>query len=435
MTLSEFKYLAADTTLGLSTLGFYVSSSYLPSGYVIPAVGGSEIIVLFNTYAGNIIKVDAIGVKIADYTLEDLEQVTLIDLHIPGIGPIINVPASDTDVPYVRVEKTVNGPYFIYAISPEERRPTIIQPTTGSYGYEEYRSNVTLEYASITLMRKTRDYDLELAIEEARESTYIYKCDRMNPTINSKTNPINLSNILNNAAPHASIQDSNYTSTPWISARYEGSKIDTTTNNGTDPFTKGSFFQGTFFTKDVTDTYIENLVTTGNITYIDYFAVGSLATPAYVVQDLNLKLAIDLASTGSILDTTTAYLPALGTNIAVGDLLQIADQTTGNFSSEIIKVVNPTPPAIYYPYEFLVRSTLTGETSKIKTSRDYTSISRPNYLAGNILYKIVPIQILELGKAKTTPVQEGRIKIKGVEGILAISADGYIVGGSTRTVI
>ena len=115
--------------------------------------------------------------------------------------------------------------------------------------------------------------------------------------------------------------------------------------------------------------------------------------------------------------------------------MQIADQTTGNFSSEIIKVVNPTPPAIYYPYEFLVRSTLTGETSKIKTSRDYTSISRPNYLAGNILYKIVPIQILELGKAKTTPVQEGRIKIKGVEGILAISADGYIVGGSTRTVI
>lgn len=435
MTLSEFKYLAADTTLGLSTLGFYVSSSYLPSGYVIPAVGGSEIIVLFNTYAGNIIKVDAIGVKIADYTLEDLEQVTSIDLHIPGIGPIINVPASDTDVPYVRVEKTVNGPYFIYAISPEERRPTIIQPTTGSYGYEEYRSNVVLEYASITLMRKTRDYDLELAIEEARESTYIYKCDRMNPTVASKTNPINLSNILNNAAPHASIQDTNYTSTPWINARYEGSKIDTTTNNGTDPFTKGSFFQGTFFTKDVTDTYIENLVATGNITYIDYFAVGSLATPAYVVQDLNLKLAIDLASTGSILDTTTAYLPALGTNITVGDLLQIADATSGDFSSEIIRVATPTPPAIYYPYEFLVRSTLTGETSKIKTTRNYTSTTRPSYLAGNLLYKIIPIQVLELGKAKTIPVQEGRIKIKGVEGILSISADGYIVSGSSRTVI
>jgi hypothetical protein len=51
------------------------------------------------------------------------------------------------------------------------------------------------------------------------------------------------------------------------------------------------------------------------------------------------------------------------------------------------------------------------------------------------VYRIVPIQIVQLGKAKTTPVEEGKIKIKGVEGILTISADGYIVSGSTRTVI
>ena len=435
MTLAEFRYLAADTTLGLSTLGFYVSSSYWPSGFSIPAVGGSEIIVLFNTYAGSVIRVDAIGVKVADYTLEDLEQVTAIDLHIPGLGPVINVPTSDTDVPYVRIEKTVNGPYLIYAISPEERRPIIIQPTTGSDGYEEYRSNVVLEYASITLMRKTGDYNLELPINRARESVYTYKCDRMNPTIVSKTNPINLSNILNNAAPYAQIQDSNYTSTPWINARYNGSKIDSITNSGTDPFIKGTFFQGTFFTKDVTDAYIENLVTTGNITYIDYFAVGSLTTPAYAVQNLNLELSTDLENTGSILNTATSYLPALNINIAVGDLLQITDPNTGDFSDEILKVVNPTPPAIYFPYEFLLRSALTGETSKIKTQRDYTSVLRPSYLAGNQLYRIIPIQILELGKAKTTPVQEGRIKIKGVEGILSISADGYIVGGSTRMIL
>lgn len=435
MTLAEFKYLAADTTLGLSTLGFYVSSSYWPSGYSIPAVGGSEVIVLFNTYPGGIIRVDAIGLKVADYTLEDLEQVTAINLHIPGLGPIVNIPASDTDVPYVRVEKTVNGPYFVYAISPEERRPIIIQPTTGSYGYEEYNSDVTLEYASITLIRKTGDYDLELPINRARESGYVYKCDRVNPTLRSKTNPINLSNILNNAAPYAQIQDSNYTSTPWINLRYNGSKIDSTTNSGTDPFIKGTFFQGTFFTKDVTDAYIENLVRTGNITYIDYFAVGSLTTPGYAVEDLNLKLYTALPTTSSILDTVTTYLPASNKSIVVGDLLQITDPVTGDFSNEIIKVVNPTPPAIYFPYEFLVRSVLTGESSKIKTQRDSTSISRLAYPAESSVYRILPIQILELGKAKTTPVREGRIKIKGVEGIINISADGYIVSGSTRTIL
>ena len=433
MTLAEFRYLAADTTQGLSVLGSYVLDGYWQSGYTTE--GGTDVIVLFNSYPGSIIRVDAIGVKVVDYTLEDLEQVTAIDLHIPGLGPIVNIPASDTDVPYIRVEKTVNGPYFIWAISPEERRPIIIQPTTGSYGYEQYNSNLVLEYASITLMRKTGDYDLELPINRARESTYTYKCDRMNPTLRSKTNPINLSNILNNAAPRASIQDSNYTSTPWINARYNGSKIDSTTNSGTDPFVKGTFFQGTFFIKEVTDAYIENLVTTGNITYVDYFAIGSLTTPAYAVQNLNLELSTELTTTSSILDTITSYLPSSNINVAVGDLLQITNPDTGDFSNEIIKVVDPTPPAIYYPYEFLLRSELTGETSKIKTQRDYTSVSRPSYLAGNQIYKVLPIQILELGKAKTTPVREGRIKIKGVEGILSISADGYIVSGSTRMVI
>ena len=435
MTLSEFKYLAADTTLGLSTYGFYVSSSYWQSGYSIPAVGGSEIIVLFNTYAGSVIKVDAIGVKIADYTLEDLEQVTSIDLHIPGIGPIVNVPASDTDVPFVRIEKTVNGPYFIYAISPEDQRPIIIPPTTGSYGYEEYRSNVALEYASITLMRKIGDYDLELAINKARESIYTYKCDRVNPTPASKTNPINLSNILNNAAPLASIQDSNYTSTPWINGRYDGSKIDTTTNTGTDPFLQGTFFQGAFFTKKVTDAYIENLVKTGNITYIDYFAIGNLTTPTYAVEDLNLKLSAALTLTDSIAEMTTRSLPASNKDIAIGNLLQISNNNSGIFSSEVIKVTDPNPPALYHPYEFLLRITLSGETSKVNTIRASSNTSRNTYGIDDTVYRIVPIQVLEIAKAKTTPVQEGRIKVRGADGILSINNDGYIVSGSTRTFI
>lgn len=435
MTLSEFKYLAADTTLGLSSFGFYVTSSYWPSGYTIPAVGGSEIIVLFNNYAGGIIRVDAIGVKISDYTLEDLELVTSIDLHIPGLGPIINVPASDTDVPYARVEKTVNGPYFIYAISPEDQRPIIIQPTTGSYGYEEYRSIVVLEYASITLMRKTGDYNLELPINRARESIYTYKCDRMNPTPASKTNPINLSNILNNAAPLAQIQDSNYTSTPWINARYEGSKIDTITNTGTDPFVQGTFFQGAFFTKDVTDAYIENLVDKGTISYVDYFAVGKLSTPGYAVEPLNLAISARTSYSSSILETVTANMPASNKDIAIGDLLQVSNPVGGTFSNEVLRVAPPNPPALYSPYEFLIRSETSGETSKINTVRNYTNTSRFDYAAKNELYRIIPVQVLQIGKAKTTPVQEGKIKVKGADGILSLSKDGYVVSGSTRTIM
>jgi hypothetical protein len=435
MTLAEFKYLAANRNAGLSTLGNYVATTYWPSGYVLPAVGGSEIIILFNTYAGGIIKVDAIGIKILDYTLEQLEQVVSIDVDIPKLGGVVNVPVNDSDVPYRRVEKTVNGPYFIYAITPEEQRQVIIQPTTGSSGYEEYTSKAVLEYAKTSLIRQSSDYDTELPINRARESMYIYKCDRVNPTPFSKTNPVNLPNILNNAAPLANIQDSNYTSTPWINARYEGSRLDTNSNKGTDPLLQGAFFQGAFFTKDVTDVYIENLVDKGNITYVDYFAVGKLTTPGYAVEPLNLSISTLTSYSSSIIETVTSYMPASNKDIAIGDLLQLSTGNGGNFSSEVLRVTTPNPPALYSPYEFLIRSTLSGETSKINTIRNYTNTSRSDYTAGSNVYRIVPVQILQLDKAKTTPVQEGRIKVKGADGILSVSRDGYIVSGSTRTFI
>jgi len=432
MTLAEFKYLATDLTIGLSTLGSYVATTYWPSGYTIPSSGGSEVIILFNTYAGGVIKVDAIGIKISNYTLEDLELVTSIDVHIPKAGGIVNVPVSDSDLPYRRVEKTVNGPYFIYAITPEDQRQVIIQPTTGSAGYEEYTSNVVLEYAKTSIVRSNSNYDIESPISRARESLYTYKCDRVNPTPSSKTNPVNLSNILNNAALPAGIQDSNYTSTPWINARYEGSKIDTNTNKGTDPLLQGAFFQGAFFTKDVTDAYIENLVDKGTIVYQDYFAVGRLATPGYVVEPLNLSISTRTSYSSSVIETVTINLPASNKDIAIGDLLQIGSTNGGGFNNEILRVTNPNPPALYSPYEFLIRSDISGETSKINTTRNYTNTSRADYNAGNIVYRIVPVQILQLDKAKTIPVQEGRIKIKGVDGILTTSIDGYIVSGSTR---
>lgn len=437
MTLAEFKYLAANTTQGLLTYGNYVAQMYWAPGYVAPSFGsyGNEVIILFNIYPGNVIRVDAIGLQISNFPLEVLEQVIAIDVKIPGIGPMQNVQTMDSDVPYRQVEKTVNGPYFIYAFSPEDQRIVINSPTTGSEGYEEYSSLTVLEYPSVSFLRRAVDYDLELIINKARESSYIYKCDRVNPTPTSKTNPVNLTNILTNAAPFATIQDSNYTSTPWVNARYQGSKLDTTTNTGTDPFLQGAFFQGAFFTKDVTDSYIENLVATGNITYIDYFAVSKLLTPAYTVESLNLELSTDINTTSSILQTVTSTLPASNTNIAIGDLLQISSKNTGEFTGEVLKVNTPTPPGLYAPYEFLTRNTLSGETSAINTVRSYSKTSREGYLVGGTVYKIVPVQVLQIGKAKTTAVQEGKLKIKGTEGILTLSIDGYVISGSTRAFI
>ena len=100
MTLAEFKYLAANRTEGLITFGNYVTQLYWAQGYAAPGFlsYGNEIIILFNNYPGNIVRVDAIGLKLTDYTLELLEQVTAIDINIPGVGPIQNIQTIDSDV-------------------------------------------------------------------------------------------------------------------------------------------------------------------------------------------------------------------------------------------------------------------------------------------------------------------------------------------------
>ena len=136
MTLSEFRYLAADTTLGTSTMGVNAPS---------------ETVLLYNLDAAGTARVEAVAIRTANYNLTELNRVTMINLTPSGSTTMVNIPISDSDAPYRRIEKNVSGPYFIYAISPQNQQPVISTPVSGSIGqstldmpvYDSFITNTT----------------------------------------------------------------------------------------------------------------------------------------------------------------------------------------------------------------------------------------------------------------------------------------------------
>lgn len=87
-------------------------------------------------------------------------------------------------------------------------------------------------------------YPLINNAQENRLSTFAQQSDR----VGSGINPTNLSEIRNQTADYAAVQDSNYTDTGWTNARYVGTNTSATSYKGVTPVIAGSSFQGEIYT-------------------------------------------------------------------------------------------------------------------------------------------------------------------------------------------
>lgn len=463
-----------------------------------------ETVLLYNLDASGTARIEAVAINLSEYNLRELDRVTMINLSPSGSENIINIPVSDADVPYRRVEKNVSGDYYIYAISPPSQQPIITRPTSGStgtatagttntitiarsfptytlkaftikltsgtgagqvrsiiansgtsvtvapdwttqptsgtgyaiFGIPQYYTSLYVEYISSTLKHQGVDYDTTERIDTATESTSIYKVDKStqsstgNNLTTSRTSPINLHSILNKQSPFASVQDSNYTSIPWRNARYDGSIMTTNNNQGYPPFTHGSFIEGAFFSKETSDSYIDNLITTNTIEYRQYFSLSQLDTPQYLLEDLNLITTAEFTTSGSVLELRTGEITTPSKDIALGDVLVLTIPNQAESPIERLQVTTPNPPALYSPYEFRIKTATVGEFSSIKLTRGYTNTPRSSYPASSSLSRVVPVRILELSNSKLTPVIDGKFKTKGRQDTLFLSIDGYVVSGS-----
>lgn len=272
MTYSEFRYTLKERLLGI-----------IPTTIILnynPIVGSSPATAT----------IDDIAILIENNNLAQLLEATAITLVLPetdGKSITINVEVSTN--PVRNVERGVVRDYFCYSIITPEQRPIIKLPPQPT---ENFKRDVIVEpiVAKGAYNYNTYNPLIGNSIID-RESSYIVHSDRGTTTPATRTNPVNINNILLDKAVHASVQDSLYSDTGWTHGRYEGSKLTYLNNGGTDPILQGTFFEAAFFGADVLDTDIDSIAST-DLSFKQYLSSGKASPPIYEVGESVLVYSI-----------------------------------------------------------------------------------------------------------------------------------------------
>ena len=448
MTTADFKYILSDNVLGSPT---------------------NKVMILFNEYPGDILtpiynRIDAIAVRVDNRNRIQLEQATNIVITVPNNGPILNISLVNTTIPLRIINKSYVENYYLYEILPEEQRPIIITPTTGSFGYETYISEVIIEPKSLDERYTNSDYNAVINnATEIRKSVFIFESER----VKGQDTPSNLETILAGTAQPASIQDSNYTSVGWIGGRYEGTKITSIQNQGVNPFLSGQFFEGAIFNEDTPDEDAIGLAAQNAVEWIPLFVSGQSRIPRLYLEDMGLAFYINpLDEDFFAYITGTTYFRMRSIDEAGNWLNGFYPQTTYNatrrqlYVGDLLKVqINSTIPSTILeevvelqertgaftvadegqtgPYEY---TGIDGQV-RVTVKRGFNGTPKGtwNVDTGSAstqpkLYRIRPQQIYTIAGSKIDTLQEGKLVVKGFDETLTINPNGQVVGGNNPVV-
>lgn len=413
MTLAEFKFILTEDAGILSS--------------------GNLVVALFNQYPGSITRIDAIALRITEnHPLIALQNATLLSIQDTVSGSLYYLPVVSSLNPVRTVDKEVVENYFLYSISPENQRLIIENPTLNSDGVYNFVGDVIVEPINSPVSFLYNDYNILIGnVQESRSSQYISVSDRAA----SSLSPINLSSILADVAIKATIQDSNYSSTGWVNARYNGTRLTSLGNHGADPFLQGTFFEGAFFGKDVDDLYISEIAPS-DLDIKQYFFSGKLNSLRYTLEDMKTVTTVTYDTSATEIDFLTTV--AIGGSLTpktvhIGELFIVnkyINPTTYQFSTEILQMMAPTGSQQYFPYsDYFTDPTYTAFTMRMKRRYNETKVDSAN--SNSILYRIVPTKVYSLVGNFAQPVQEGKLRVKGTTEVIYLDSDGFVISGSS----
>ena len=373
---------------------------------------------------GSDYRVGAVAVRITGANLEQLQNATRITLRIPNAGVAISIPLQSALLPLRTVNREQVGSYYLYSIVEENQQPIIIAPSpSGTPSAEYYSAEVLIEPTIANSGFAGSEYDVLLNNATIdRQSEYIQISDR----VQSSPSPRNIYSIITNVAIPASIQDSNYTSTPWIAGRYDGAKTDAITYGGVEPAIIGGSFKGAFFPQTYTEAQIRALAAT-DITYEEYFFTGKLDAPTCtIIPDSNTSaygwIPVNVA------ETQTTFLISVydgSIKLQPGDLITIQNGAFNIGIDEVCKVLS-------------VSSKNSGGTSlEIQVIRGFGG-SRTWSYTGDIsygtatafVYYITSNQFYTLKTNRAQPLLAGKLYVRDSKELLYINAAGYSISGS-----
>ena len=214
----------------------------------------------------------------------------------------------------------------------------------------------------------------------------------------------------------ADVQDSLYSDTGWINARYEGSTTNSQTYSSIDSAILGSAFQGTYYPIQTPDIEISN-IDVSERSYLEYFHTSTQTYPSYSIEIPPLFYVegnqSPSASLFSVFPDQTIkpfkqYQP--------GDLLKKSNGT------EVLRV-----NAMY-------RLNTLNEYA-LEVTRGWGDTVKEGLTNGEYMYKIRSIRLFELEGNKPSPVKQGKIRIKDTGYIVYTDLLGYVISGSTPPLI
>lgn len=213
----------------------------------------------------------------------------------------------------------------------------------------------------------------------------------------------------------ADVQDSLYSNTGWINARYVGTPTNALSYVGIDSALRGSSIQATYYPIQTPDTEINN-VDTSERSYKEYFHTGPQTYPSYSIETPDLFFN----NPGIFPTDTVITLYPTSSNIPIklyepGDLIKALN------SSEIIKV------------KTMERLTSNNDY-RVEVIRGWNGTTPGEYIPTTKFYKINSTRVFELEKSKPSAVRQGKLRLKDTGYIVYLDALGYIVSGSNPTV-
>jgi hypothetical protein len=211
----------------------------------------------------------------------------------------------------------------------------------------------------------------------------------------------------------ASIQDSLYSDTGWINARYDGSSTNNTTYASIDSAIQGASFQGTYYPSSATDTEINN-IDVSERSYLEYFHTALQTYPEFNIISPSLFFIFGTQTS----TTNTNLIVKPWTDNKPVKLYEPGDLIRVEATSEVMKVVSLTRLTANNDYNLEV---IRGwdNTTRVSTFSDSDS-----------LYKINTVRLFELEGNKPSPVKKGKIRIKDTGYIIHTDLLGYVVSGS-----
>ena len=253
------------------------------------------------------------------------------------------------------------------------------------------------------------DYNaIQNSINDQRRSSFLQIADRNSPYITTDgiltTNPSNLNAILGNFATMAEIPDSNYTSTGWTNARYNGVESTGLEYGGISSAITGITFRASFHQFSVSSIIIRALSPEDKVVKT-YLHTGIELSPSFQINPFKLKILSPPAigiDTGSI--SYNAY--PVNTPIALNNLLII----TGSVGSEVVRIIN---------YDL---------TNKVLEVRRGIGDTTPKVFATYDIFPIYENRIYEVDGNKINSVDLGKLFVASTNKILKLDDFGVVYG-------